>query len=58
MKQIHEATLNEILQELLPPKLNRHNPRCIKRKMSKWPLSINSSHHIPSVSIVYCIADK
>ncbi|CAK0746566.1 hypothetical protein CCP4SC76_1710006 [Gammaproteobacteria bacterium] len=33
----HDKLVQEIAEEILPPRRNRTNPRVIKRKMSKWP---------------------
>ena len=35
---MHQAVLQEILAERLVSSRNRHNPRRVKRKMSKFPL--------------------
>ena len=32
----YRAVLQEMREEILPPRRNRINPRAIKRKMSKW----------------------
>ncbi len=37
-KAFHERVLDEILQERLPGRRGRRNMRCVKRKMSNWPL--------------------
>nr|MBS0021727.1 hypothetical protein [Gammaproteobacteria bacterium] len=33
----YQQLLSEIVEEVLPARRNRINPRVIKRKMSKWP---------------------
>jgi hypothetical protein len=33
----HDLLVQEIAEEILPPRRNRSNPRVIKQKMSKWP---------------------
>jgi len=35
---LHEATLDEILEERVVARRNRTNPRGVKRKMSNYPL--------------------
>jgi hypothetical protein len=37
-KALHEAILNEILEERVISSRNRINPRGVKRKMSNYPL--------------------
>ena len=37
-KALHEATLDEILEERVVSSRNRINPRGVKRKMSNYPL--------------------
>jgi hypothetical protein len=37
-KALHEAILDEILQERVTSSRNRINPRGVKRKMSNYPL--------------------
>jgi hypothetical protein len=37
-KVLHEAILNEILEERVTSSRNRINPRGVKRKMSNYPL--------------------
>src|SRR6185437_9574433 len=41
----YEALLEEMGQELLPPRRNRINPRVVKRKMSKFKKK--RAHHRP-----------
>jgi hypothetical protein len=38
--------VKEVAEEILPPRVNRINPRVIKRKMSKWKKK--QPHHRPS----------
>ena len=40
---LRHAILSEILEEILPPRTYRSNPRVIKRKMSKFP--VKRRHH-------------
>lgn len=35
---MHDAVLDEILQEILPPRNHRRNKRGVKRKMSSFPI--------------------
>src|SRR5579864_8742663 len=37
-RAFHDAVLDEILQERVSSSRNRRNPRCVKRKMSNFPL--------------------
>lgn len=37
-KAFHERVLEEILQERVESRRGRRNTRCVKRKMSNWPL--------------------
>ena len=36
MRQLQQQVLAEILEEILPPRRLRTNPRVVKRKMSKF----------------------
>ena len=42
--------LDEIAEELIPPRRNRVNPRVIKRKMSKWLKKRPKHYHCPQPS--------
>ncbi len=42
-----QRVLQEIGEEVLPPRRNRMNPRVIKRKMSKWKKKRAVHHHYP-----------
>ncbi|MGH9630824.1 MAG: hypothetical protein ACRD7E_21125, partial [Bryobacteraceae bacterium] len=44
-KALHEAILDEILQERCSSSRNRVNPRGVKRKMSNYPLRPRKSQH-------------
>jgi hypothetical protein len=37
-KAFHDQVLDEILDERVPTRRGRRNPRGVKRKMSNWPL--------------------
>jgi hypothetical protein len=43
-KVLHEAILNEILEERVTSSRNRINPRGVKRKMSNYPLRSRKRH--------------
>jgi hypothetical protein len=51
----HEAVLDEILQERLPRRRNRRNPRAVKRKMSNFPLRPRGQPPIPSFDPIAAI---
>lgn len=46
---MRRAILNEILEEIAPPRTYRSNPRVIKRKMSKFPVK-RQCHRTPSLA--------
>jgi hypothetical protein len=43
----YEALLSEMREEQLPARVNRVNPRVIKRKMSKWPKARPHHRRLP-----------
>lgn len=43
LKAWYEALVEEVADEILPPRRNRINPRVIKQKMSKW--AKKNAHH-------------
>jgi len=45
--RLHDVILNEILQEILPPRALRANPRVVKRKMSKFHVKGPQHHNWP-----------
>jgi hypothetical protein len=45
-----DAVLAEMLQERLPPRCNRINPRVIKRKLSKWAKKRPEHRHPPALT--------
>lgn len=45
-----DAVLAEMLQERLPPRRNRINPRVIKRKLSKWAKKRPEHRHPPPLT--------
>jgi hypothetical protein len=51
----HEAVLDEISQERLPPRRHRRNKRGVKRKMSNFPLRRKSDKPLPPVNIAQAI---
>lgn len=56
----YQRLVQEIAEEILPPRRNRINPRVIKQKMSKWPKKRAHHRHPPQPkklfedSIVLC----
>ena len=55
----YQRLVQEIAEEILPPRRNRINPRVIKQKMSKWPKKRTHHRHPPQPkpfedSIVLC----
>jgi hypothetical protein len=47
LEEWYQAVLSELLQEKIPPRRNRINPRVIKRKMSKWNKKRPEHRHPP-----------
>ena len=43
MKALHQAVLDEILEERVVSSRGRQNPRGVKRKMSNYPIRIRSN---------------
>jgi hypothetical protein len=43
----YRRLIQEVAEEIIPPRRNRINPRVIKRKMSKWPKKRAKHHHPP-----------
>ena len=50
-KKFHRTVLNEILQEQLEPRRNRHNFRGVKRKMSNFPIRRRDRKALPPLDI-------
>jgi hypothetical protein len=48
---LHDAVLKEILEERVDPRHNRHNPRAVKRKMSKFPIRPRGVKSMPLINI-------
>ena len=48
---MHDAVLDEILQERVVSSRNRRNPRGVKRKMSSFPLRQRTNKPMPPVNI-------
>jgi hypothetical protein len=46
----YHRLVQEVAEEVLPPRRNRVNPRVIKRKMSKWPKKRPAHHLFPQPS--------
>ena len=53
--KLHEAVLNEILDEPVPPRRNRRNKRGVKRKMSAFPVRRKADRPLPSADIAQAI---
>ena len=49
----YEAVVQEIAEEILPPRRDRINPRVIKRKMSKWPKKRPHHRHNPQPTMPF-----
>lgn len=43
----YRLLVQEVAEEVIPPRRNRINPRVIKRKMSKWPKKRATHRHFP-----------
>ncbi len=43
----YRLLVQEVAEEVIPPRRNRINPRVIKRKMSKWPKKRAKHRHFP-----------
>ncbi len=43
----YQRLVQEVAEEILPPRRNRINPRVIKQKMSKWPKKRAHHRHPP-----------
>jgi len=43
--------LEEILQERVEPRRHRRNRRCVKRKMSNFPLKRRTDKRLPPINI-------
>lgn len=52
-KAFHESILDEILEERVPPRLGRRNPRAVKRKIYKWPTRSRQSQSSVHKGIKY-----
>jgi len=48
MKKLHEAVLKEILESRVVSSRGRHNPRAVKRKVSKFPTRSRSKRTCPT----------
>ena len=46
-QQWYRLLVQEVAEEVIPPRRNRINPRVIKRKMSKWPKKRAKHRHFP-----------
>jgi hypothetical protein len=51
MPALHEATLDEILEERVPLRPSRRNKRGVKRKMSSFPVRRKADKPPPKVDI-------
>src|SRR4030081_757173 len=49
-RAFHDAVLDEILQDRLPPRRHRRNKRCVKRKMSNFPLRRRTDKPLPPIN--------
>ena len=48
---MHDAVLDEILQERVASRRHRRNPRGVKRKMSNFPLRRRTDKSLPPINI-------
>jgi len=48
---LHDAVLDEILQETLPDRRHRRNKRGVKRKMSSFPIRRRTDKPPPNIDI-------
>jgi hypothetical protein len=48
---LHEAVLDEILEESLPARRGRRNKRGVKRKMSPFPIRRKSDPRMPGIEL-------
>lgn len=51
----HDALLAEILDERLPPRRCRRNPRGVKRKMSNYNLRRRGDPSLPAINLAKAI---
>ena len=49
----YQLRVQEVAEEVLPPRRNRSNPRVIKRKMSKWPKKRPRHRHWPQPTMTF-----
>jgi len=49
--EFHQLVLEEILERRVETRRNRLNQRCVKRKMSNFPLRTRSARPLPPVDI-------
>src|SRR5215469_17620131 len=54
-RAFHNAVLDEILQDRLPSRRHRRNKRCVKRKMSNFPLRQRTDKPLP---LIFAIINK
>jgi len=60
LQRLHETIIREILEEILPSRRLRANPRAVKRKMSKFPIKRHTQRypqpHLPPERAVRIVA--